>query len=98
MWYLYAWDDHGGTPARAQRDARRHQSRLVGQPLSLHRLLGDLPRRHEGARGVRTAVSSLDLRRALGLDDALRMLSEEARTPIAGATDLYVSLNFGTLA
>ena len=26
------------------------------------------------------------------------MLAEEARTPIAGATDLYVSLNFGTLA
>jgi xanthine dehydrogenase small subunit len=47
---------------------------------------------------VRTAVSSLDLRRASALDEALRMLSEEARTPIAGATDLYVALNFGTLA
>ena len=47
---------------------------------------------------MRTAVSALDLRRASGLDDALRMLSEEARTPIAGATDLYVALNFGTLA
>jgi xanthine dehydrogenase small subunit len=43
-------------------------------------------------------VSTLDLRRASGLDDALRMLREEARTPIAGATDLYVALNFGTLA
>jgi CO/xanthine dehydrogenase FAD-binding subunit len=47
---------------------------------------------------VRTAVSGLDLRRASSLDDALRMLGDEARTPIAGATDLYVSLNFGTLA
>jgi CO/xanthine dehydrogenase FAD-binding subunit len=47
---------------------------------------------------MRTAVSALDLRRASELDDALRMLSEEARTPIAGATDLYVALNFGTLA
>jgi CO/xanthine dehydrogenase FAD-binding subunit len=46
---------------------------------------------------VRTAVSGLDLRRASSLDDALRILGDEARTPIAGATDLYVSLNFGTL-
>src|SRR5262249_43009490 len=28
---------------------------------------------------------------------ALRMMREEQRTPIAGATDLYVALNFGTL-
>ena len=47
---------------------------------------------------MRTAISTLDLRRAHTLDDALQMLSEEERTPIAGATDLYVSLNFGTLA
>jgi CO/xanthine dehydrogenase FAD-binding subunit len=47
---------------------------------------------------MRTAVSGLDLRRAASLDEALRVLSEEARTPIAGATDLYVALNFGTLA
>lgn len=47
---------------------------------------------------MRTAVSQLDLRRASSVDDALRMLSDEARTPIAGATDLYVALNFGTLA
>jgi len=31
------------------------------------------------------------------LDDALAMLRDEPLTPIAGATDLYVSLNFGTL-
>jgi len=47
---------------------------------------------------MRTAVSTLDLRSASSLDDALRILRDEARTPIAGATDLFVALNFGTLA
>ncbi len=32
------------------------------------------------------------------MNDALVMLRDERRTPIAGATDLYVALNFGTLA
>jgi CO/xanthine dehydrogenase FAD-binding subunit len=47
---------------------------------------------------VRTAISGLDLRRATSLDDALRLLRDDGRTPIAGATDVYVALNFGTLA
>jgi CO/xanthine dehydrogenase FAD-binding subunit len=47
---------------------------------------------------VRTAISALDLRRAGSLDEALRLLRDEGRTPIAGATDVYVALNFGTLA
>jgi len=34
---------------------------------------------------------------ASSLDEALRALRDEKRTPIAGATDLYVALNFGTL-
>lgn len=46
---------------------------------------------------MRTAVSELDLRSTASLDDALRILRDERRTPIAGATDLYVALNFGTL-
>jgi xanthine dehydrogenase small subunit len=46
---------------------------------------------------VRTALSELDLRSTASLDDALRILRDERRTPIAGATDLYVALNFGTL-
>jgi CO/xanthine dehydrogenase FAD-binding subunit len=46
---------------------------------------------------MRTAVSTLDLARPASLDQALRILREEERTPIAGATDLYVALNFGTL-
>ncbi len=46
---------------------------------------------------MRTAVSSLDLQRASSLDDALEILASGDRTPIAGATDLYVALNFGTL-
>lgn len=47
---------------------------------------------------MRTAVSGLDLRRPESVEDALGILAAEARTPIAGATDLYVALNFGTLA
>ena len=47
---------------------------------------------------MRTAISELDLRRASSLRDALALLHDERRTPIAGATDLYVALNFGTLA
>jgi CO/xanthine dehydrogenase FAD-binding subunit len=46
---------------------------------------------------MRTAISSLDLRRAASLDDALAILRDDPRTPIAGATDVYVALNFGTL-
>ena len=40
-------------------------------------------------------MSTLNLRRATSLDDALRILHAEPRTPIAGATDVYVALNFG---
>ena len=46
---------------------------------------------------MRTAISSLDLRRARTTDEALQILATEPRTPIAGATDVYVALNFGTL-
>jgi CO/xanthine dehydrogenase FAD-binding subunit len=46
---------------------------------------------------MRIATSSLQLRRATSLADALRILSDEPRMPIAGATDVYVGLNFGTL-
>ena len=46
---------------------------------------------------MRTAISELDLKRAKTIDEALRLLADERRTPLAGATDLYVALNFGTL-
>ncbi len=46
---------------------------------------------------MKTAISGLDLRRAGTVDEALLLLREEGRTPIAGATDVYVALNFGTL-
>src|ERR1044072_1932089 len=46
---------------------------------------------------MRTAVSTLDLARPASLDHALRILRAEERTPLAGATDLSVALNFGTL-
>src|SRR5256885_6338472 len=42
-------------------------------------------------------ASTLDLRRATSVDEALRILGDEPRMPIAGATDVYVGLNFGTL-
>ena len=46
---------------------------------------------------MNTAIASLELKRAHTLGDALLMMREEQRKPIAGATDLYVALNFGTL-
>lgn len=45
---------------------------------------------------VRVASSTLDLRRARSLDEALQLMRDDPRTPLAGATDLFVSLNFGT--
>jgi len=46
---------------------------------------------------MRIATSTLQSRRATSLDEALKILSDEPRMPIAGATDVYVGLNFGTL-
>ena len=46
---------------------------------------------------MRIAVSGLDTRTASSVNEALTILREERRTPIAGATDVYVALNFGTL-
>ena len=45
---------------------------------------------------MRTTMSEVNLRRATSLDEALGILSQESRTPIAGATDVYVALNYGT--
>src|SRR5688572_29879877 len=47
---------------------------------------------------MKTPLSELDLRRATKLDEALEILGGEHRTPVAGATDVYVGLNFGTFA
>jgi xanthine dehydrogenase small subunit len=46
---------------------------------------------------MRTAISTLDVRSATTVRDALEMLRDDERTPLAGATDLFVALNFGTL-
>lgn len=47
---------------------------------------------------MKGSVSDLQLLRPRRLDEALTMLSENPGTvPLAGGTDLYVSLNFGTL-
>jgi CO/xanthine dehydrogenase FAD-binding subunit len=48
---------------------------------------------------MRTAISSLNLVEPRSLRDALRLLrADEGLIPIAGCTDAYVSLNFGTLS
>src|SRR4051812_22308551 len=47
---------------------------------------------------MKTAMSDVEMRRAGSLDEALTILRDEERMPVAGATDVYVGLNFGTLA
>jgi xanthine dehydrogenase small subunit len=47
---------------------------------------------------VRTAISQLQLLEPRSLGEALRMLRDEGPlVPLAGCTDIYVNLNFGTL-
>ena len=47
---------------------------------------------------MKSAITPLSLRRPKTLPDALHMLRDDGPlVPVAGATDLYVSLNFGTL-
>jgi CO/xanthine dehydrogenase FAD-binding subunit len=46
---------------------------------------------------MRIGPSGLEVRSAQSLDEALAILADEPRMPIAGATDVYVGLNFGTL-
>ena len=47
---------------------------------------------------MRTAISPLALLQPRSVRDALRMLRDDGPlTPLAGCTDLYVGLNFGTL-
>lgn len=46
---------------------------------------------------MKTALAGLEVRRASSLAHALEILRDEPRTPLAGTTDLYVELNFGTL-
>jgi CO/xanthine dehydrogenase FAD-binding subunit len=48
---------------------------------------------------MRTAISALELRRPRSVREALAMLRDDGPlVPLAGATDLYVALNFGTLS
>jgi CO/xanthine dehydrogenase FAD-binding subunit len=61
----------------------------------VHGVLGDLSVDCEAMIG---SVSSRALLQPRSLRDALAMLRDEGSpTPLAGCTDLYVSLNFGTL-
>src|SRR3954469_18839490 len=63
----------------------------------MHRIRRDLSGDSGRQRVTRIATGSLELRRATSVDEALRILADEPRMPIAGATDVYVGLNFGTL-
>src|SRR5512136_494858 len=48
---------------------------------------------------MRTAISPLELFEPRSVTEALRLLREQAPVlPMAGCTDLYVSVNSGTLA
>ena len=48
---------------------------------------------------MRSAISPLTLLRPRSLNEALAMIHDEAAiTPLAGCTDVYVNLQFGTLA
>ena len=48
---------------------------------------------------MRTAVSGLGLLQPRSLAEALRMMRDEGPlVPLAGCTDLYVGINFGTVA
>lgn len=65
--------------------------------MPLHGILRDLPIGSKGIN-VRSAISDRRLLEPKSLADALKMLRAEGPlTPMAGCTDLYVSLNFGTL-
>ena len=69
------------------------------QPVPLHRLRGYLPIRSTGAKTLmQGTITGRDLLEPRSLTDALKMLRDEGPlVPMAGCTDLYVSLNFGTL-
>jgi len=45
---------------------------------------------------VRTAISQLQLLEPRSLKEALALMRDERPTPLAGCTDIYVNLNFGT--
>src|SRR5438876_10562450 len=48
---------------------------------------------------MRTALNSLKLQRPRSVNDALKMLRDDSELiPIAGCTDVYVGMNFGTLS
>ena len=94
--HLHAGDDHGRPHARphARRSPDARGPRR--EPLPLHRLRGDLPCDPRGL--VENRNVSIRAARASHGHRALRMLRNEGPlTPLAGATDLYVALNFGTL-
>ncbi len=63
--------------------------------MPLYRLRSDLPRDSKSVKGI---IAGMELHEPSSLDEALRAMRDEGPlVPLAGCTDLYVALNFGTL-
>src|SRR4051812_17276132 len=100
MRHLYPRHDRRRIDTAEERDTRANSRGPRRESLPLHRLRGDLPRHPESERRgdhVKSPVSQIAIERPHSLDAALELLHTESLVPIAGATDLYVGLNFGTL-
>ena len=104
----HARDDHGGDRAGQEAVDGRDANRARRQPVPLHGLFGHLSLNQlralsqaRGASGGTPMIGPISNRRLFeprSLRDALRLLRDEGPlVPMAGCTDLYVSLNFGTL-
>src|SRR5262245_26930842 len=99
MRHLHAGHDHGRGCPRYAADPRRDSHRSCRQSVPLHRL-----RRHlsiyptSGKALMQGTVAGRELLEPRSLGDAVKMLRDEGPlVPMAGCTDLYVALNFGTL-
>jgi CO/xanthine dehydrogenase Mo-binding subunit/CO/xanthine dehydrogenase FAD-binding subunit len=107
MRHLHPRDDPGCTCARSEADTGPDTGRSCRESLSLHGLHQHLSRGRrrvapeapaERVASLRTAISKLTLFNPRSLREALRMMADEGGLmPLAGCTDVYVSLNFGTL-
>ena len=97
--HLHARHDHGRGGAWTASEPRGDSHWSCREPVPLHGLLGHLS---FGSTSEQTlmqgTVAGRDLLEPRSLADAVKMLRDEGPlVPMAGCTDLYVALNFGTL-
>ena len=97
--HLHARHDHGRRRARAASEPRGDPHWSGREPVPLHGLLGHLSfGSTSGQTLMQGTVAGRDLLEPRSLADAVKMLRDEGPlVPMAGCTDLYVALNFGTL-